>query len=119
MNDIQDKTVTAKRKKSDALEAGNERSYQELQEATGGKFGMDTSDMRRELLIEKLVEWGIITSYELVDFDIEFHLKVEEALNGAWTQYREAVKQQAAKPKLVLPPTTPKKLLDVHGRPIG
>lgn len=109
--------VEHKRKQVEKLEAGNERSYAELRQATENRFSMDTSDMRRELLIDSLVEWGIITEEQVLDFDIEFHNKVEVALNDAWSQYRE-MKAEAERPKIAAV-TKPSKLVDQNGRPLS
>lgn len=107
--------IEHKRKKVEDLEGGNQRSYTELREATGGRFSMDTSDLRRELLIDHLVEWGIISEDQKLDFEIKFHTEVEQALSGAWQQYRDARRHQA-KLSVVKKPTA---LLDQNGRPIG
>lgn len=101
-----------KTKRKAELEAGNERSYRELLEATRGRIQMDTSDMRRELLLEKLVEWGVVTEEQMLDFDIEFHEKVEQALNDGWAQVRESQKPNLKVVK------KPGKLLGADGRPL-
>lgn len=105
--------IAHKQKKSDELEAGNERSYQELREATHGRFSMDTSDLRREMFMAKLVEWGLVTEEQMLDYNIEFHEKVDEALSGAWADFRAATK-----PKIALV-QKPSKLVDGHGRPLS
>lgn len=104
--------IEHKRKKVAELEEGNQRAYMELREATNNRFSMDTSDMRRELFIEKLVEWGLVSEEQKLDFDIEFHSQVEEALVGAWQQFRAA---QTPKLQVVKKPST---LLDSKGRPL-
>jgi hypothetical protein len=78
------------KKKIEELEAGNQRSYEELLKATQGRATIDTSDFRRELLIEKLIEWGIVTEEQRLQFELEFHTKVEEAINNTWAKFREA-----------------------------
>lgn len=103
----------AKQKRVEALENGNQRSYEEIREATHGRFAMDTSDLRRELLIAHLVRWGLITEEQHLDYEIEFHEQVEAALNRAWEQLRENEKK--AKLSVVKNPT---KLLDKNGRPL-
>lgn len=104
--------IEHKRKKAEELEAGNERSFQELREATHGRFGMDTSDLRREMMLDKLVEWGVVSEEQRLDFDIEFHTKVEEALSTAWTNFRAAQKPNLSVVK------KPSKLVDGKGRPL-
>jgi hypothetical protein len=104
-----------KQKKKDELEAGNLRSYNELRQKLGPRWsGMDTSDLRRELFMEFLVQWGVITAEQMLDYDFAFHKKVEEALDGMWKQVREA----EGKSKLTVV-KNPVKLLDDKGRPIG
>ena len=104
------KIIESKRKKVEELEAGNQRAYDELRKATRGQFGMDTSDLRRELLIEMLIEWGILSEEQKLDFDIEFHKQVEKALGDAMTQ----IKQQA-EPRLIIKQKAPN-LLGPDGR---
>lgn len=106
-----------KRRKSEELESGNQRSYEELQEKVP-RFTMDTSDMRRELFIEHLVTWGIITEEQKLDFDIAFHEKVDKALDGAWASWREH-QEQKKQPKLQVVKKAAPKLLDSRGREIG
>jgi hypothetical protein len=120
MDEIDEKRIAAKRHRSDELEAGNLRSYNELGETMVQEFNqspqLDTSDMRRELLIEHLIKAGALTEEQALDFEIAFHLKVEEKLNEVWEQVREAIKKKKA-PKLAVV----KKggvLLDQHGRAI-
>lgn len=109
--------IEAKRKKVEELEAGNQRSYTELCQAIGGQVPMDTSDARREIFIQKLVEWGIISEVQYLDFELAFHAKVEEALNGFWAQFREQQAQaQRANLHVVQKPT---KLVDGNGRPLN
>lgn len=105
--------VEHKKNKVAKLEAGNQRSFDELREATGKRFTMDTSDLRRELLIEFLVDWGVITEEQRLDFEITFHEQVEDALNEAWDSWK-----QSQKPKISIVKND-SKLLDQHGRPIS
>lgn len=109
-----------KAKKAAELAAGNERSYAELQAEThalGGRYSMDTGDLRRELFIESLVKWGIISEDQKLDYDLEFHAQVETALNEAWEQVREAKKQRGQRHLVVA--KKPEGLVDQHGRPLG
>ena len=108
MTDLEHKT-----KRVEELEAGNQRSYEELRKVTQGRFRMDTSDLRRELFIDNLVKWGIVTEEQVMDFEIEFHEQVEKALNTQWEKFREA-----AKPNLTVVKQNTS-LLDQHGRPIA
>lgn len=116
MTDISDPIARMKykNKRKEELEAGNDRAYQELQQAVGGKFEMNTADARRELFVDMLIEWGVITEEQKLDFDIRFHEKIEEALTEFWRQFRE---QQAAS-KLHLP-NKGMKLVDGQGRPLN
>lgn len=106
-----------KQKKASELEAGNERSYTEIRELIPN-FTMDTSDLRRELFMKKLVEWDIISEEQMADFDIAFHTEVEEALSGAWEQVRAAQDSKKNK-KLSVVKKPEAKLLGPDGRPIG
>ena len=116
-----EKIIAAKKKQRDELEAGNERSYMELGQditAHGARFGgMDTSDMRRELFYEMLVEWGIVSEEQMLDFDIRFHEKVEEALNAHWSEWN-AAKAERNKPSIALVKNFDK-LLGPNGMPPG
>jgi hypothetical protein len=122
MTDVtDDKVLASKQRLKDELEQGNARSYQELGELMVKEFRqspqMDTSDMRRELLIEHLIMAGALTPEQALDFEIAFHRKVEEKLGEVWEQVREAVKNKN-QPKLAVV----KKggvLLDQHGQAIG
>lgn len=109
--------IDHKRRVAADLEAGNERSYEEIREATSGRFTMDTSDLRRELFFKKLVEWGIVTEEQMLDYDIEFHKQVEEALSDSWAKLREAQAQPKKKLSVVQKPAP--KLLGADGKPIG
>lgn len=115
-----DLPVEAKKRHVAALEAGNLRSYNELGEAVQANFGrvinMDTGDTRRETLIEHLVLTGVWTEEQRLDFEIDFHSRVEERLDEEWEKVREAI-AEAKKPKLQ---AVKKKnvLLDQHGRPL-
>lgn len=106
-----------KKKKASELEEGNERSYTEIQEIIPN-FTMDTSDLRRELFMKYLVEWGIVSEEQMLDFDIAFHTEVEEALNGTWAQVR-AAQAAKSKKKLSVVKKPEAKLLGPDGRPIG
>lgn len=106
-----------KKKKAEELEAGNERSYTEIRELIPN-FTMDTSDLRRELFMKHLVEWGIVSEEQMLDFDIAFHTEVDEALNGAWAQVR-AAKASKAQKKLSVVKKPEAKLLGPDGKPIG
>jgi len=102
-----------KKKRCEKLEAGNDRSYKELREAVGGAgFEMNTADARRELFFEKMVEWGVVTEEQMIDFNIAFHEKVEEALTHAWEEFRKV-----NKPKLTVAKRSTK-LVDGQGRPL-
>lgn len=100
------------------LSAGNDRSYSELMAATGGAARMDTTSARLELLIETLVAAGVLTEEQVLDFEIKFHEKVEDALNQHWSQVRQ-MQAEARAPKLVVPGGGRKSTLtDAHGRPL-
>jgi len=109
--------IKHKKRLVEDLEAGNQRSYEELCEAAGGQVPIDTSDMRRELFYRFLVDWGIITEDQMLDFELAFHRKVEEALTNYWQQFREHQKKvQRANLTVVKNPTG---LVDGNGRPLG
>lgn len=110
MSEVSLDLLEKKRKK---LEDGNNRSYNELRQKVGPQFQMDTGDMRRELFYTKLVEWGIVTQEQALEFEITFHEKVEAALNGAWEEVREA--ERGAALTVVKKPDT---LLGPNGRPL-
>jgi hypothetical protein len=116
-----EKVLAAKQRRKDELEQGNLRSYQELRATVMQHFNrdpdMDTSDMRRELLIEHLIKLGIFTEEQALDFEIEFHTRVEEKLGEFWAEVNNRI-AEAKKPKL----SVVKKggvLLDKHGHAIG
>jgi hypothetical protein len=111
MND--DDQLEYMEKKRAELEAGNNRSYNELRQKLGPTFTMDTGDMRRELFMKHLLKWGIITEEQGLEFEIEFHSQVESSLNGYWEELR---KQEKGRGLTVV--KNPDKLLDQHGRPI-
>lgn len=104
-----------KKKRIIKLGEGNQRSYNELLEASNGMMQMDTSDMRRELMFDFMVEIGLITEDQRYDFEIKFHEKVETALNDAWTQLREGEKAASALSVV----KKPKGLVDQYGRPLS
>lgn len=108
--------IEHKRKKARELAEGNLRSYEELRKEVP-QFAMDTSEHRQEMFMAHLMKWGIVTEDQVLDFEIEFHTSVEEALNGQWTAYREA-REAAKKPQLAVVKERPKKLTDAQGRPL-
>ena len=93
------------------LEAGNNRSYNELRQKLGPQFIMDTGDLRRELFMKHLLKWGIITEEQGLEFEIEFHSQVESSLNGAWEEVR---KEEGGRNLTVV--KNPTGLVDQHGR---
>jgi hypothetical protein len=117
---MSDKSLDSKKKKLDSINEGNLRSYQEFGEAVMDNFGqqvdMDTGDLRRETLIKHLVITGVWTEEQALDFEIEFHTKVEERLNSEWERLRTAIAEQK-KPRLQTV-QRPSVILDAQGRPI-
>lgn len=97
------------------LEAGNQRSYEELRAETGNRFSMDTADLRRELFFKKMIEWGLITREQFLEYEIAFHEEVEEALNGAWERFRESKKKNRL---TVVQKPNQQVLLGTDGRPL-
>src|SRR4051794_36824017 len=106
--------IDYKKNLADQMETGNQRSYDELRDKLGTQFDMNTSDTRRETLIETLVNCGIMTEEQYLDFEIAFHTKVETALNNFWAQLRG----QEEKPSHLAVVKKPSQLLDATGRPI-
>lgn len=95
--------IEEKRAKAQKLGEQNQASYDQLRAELQGNFEMDTGDFRRETLTQCLVEWGVITEEQLLDFEIKFHEGVWEQLERFWGQYREAkAKAKLAKPARVL-----------------
>lgn len=115
-----EKILASKRRRVEEAEAGNQRSYTELQQAiaeAGGRWGgMDTSDMRRELFIQQLVEWGIITEDQVLDFELEFHKRVEDSLNQQWESFRQQLAEAKARKLSVV--KKPDVLLGPDGQPM-
>ena len=108
-----------KKKQLQKLVEGNERAYGEMQAATGGRMNIDFDSARREMFMSKLVEWGIVSEEQMVDFDLEFHTQVETAIKKGWEDIREQ-QRQATQPKLVVPNQRPVRLVDPKtGKPLG
>jgi hypothetical protein len=112
-------TLDHKKTRLQKLLEGNERAYAEMQQATGGRMNIDFDSARREMFIDSLVTWGVITEEQKVDFDLAFHEQVEQAIKQGWADIREQ-QRQAAQPKLVVPSQRPVRLVDPKtGKPIG
>lgn len=114
--------IEHKRKKAEELEAGNERSFKELNEKIAEYGGppqtMDVSSMRLELLIEALK--GRPEFEEMIlDFEIACHEKIAKALDEHWTQLRDAIKEFEKKQRGLAVVKRPDTLLGVDGRPIS
>jgi hypothetical protein len=90
----------------------NQKSYDDLRSELGPQFDMDTSDYRREMFIQYLMEIGVITEEQVLDFEIKFHEGIWTQLEGFWLQVRE----HKAKQKLIKPKHT---LLGPGGQPIS
>lgn len=101
-------------KRREKLEAGNNRSYNELRQKLGPQFVMDTGDMRRELMFRHLVKWGVISTTQALEFEIAFHERVEASLNEAWEEVRESEKGRN-----LTVVQKPSKLIGPDGRPLG
>lgn len=103
MAELSDEMILAAQQKAvEGLEAGNQRSYDEIREFTNNQFTMDTSDLRREMMWEALQRAGIVTPEMALEMELRFQKKVEEELNSAWVKVRE-IKAKAQKPKLFVP----------------
>lgn len=110
---MSDVNLDAMEKKRAELEAGNNRSYNELRQKLGAGFEMDTGDMRRELFYQYLLDWGIVTREQALEFEIAFHQKIEKALNEYWEEVRKSEGGRAL--TVVKKPTG---LVDGNGRPL-
>jgi len=117
MSDIEHKRNLAKK-----LEDGNQRSYVELQEEVakhGGRFpGMDTGDARRETFFEMLVEWGIVSEEQFLEFEIAFHTRVDEALQAQWASLKEQIAEFEKRKTGLSVVKNPDVLLGPNGQPI-
>jgi hypothetical protein len=100
-------------KKRADLERSNNRSYNELRQKIGPSFEMDSSHMRRELFINCLVKWGIVSKEQALEFEIAFHETVEKSLDQCWAEIRESEKGRA-----LTVVKNPEGLVDKHGRPL-
>lgn len=97
--------MNTEEKRAYAADLGNknQESYNELQAELKGNFEMDTSDFRRETFFQLLLEWGVITEDQMLDFEIKFHEGVWEQLESFWGQLRDAkAKAKLSKPSRVL-----------------
>ncbi len=92
--------VDWKRKKAAELEAGNERSFDELNaklaEYNAPPQTMDVSSMRLELLIDTLKENPDFEE-AMLDFEIACHTKIAKALDDQWEALRNAIKEYEKK----------------------
>lgn len=89
----------------------NQQSYDQLRAELGPQFDMDTGDYRREMFIQYLMEVGVLTEEQVLDFEIKFHEGIWDQLEGFWVKVRET---KAAR-MLVKPKRT---LLGPNGQPI-
>lgn len=100
MSDLEDL-----QRKHDKLAEENQASYQQLQQQAG--VTMNTESMRLNLFIDFATEIGLLTEEERLNFEILFHERVKESLDGVWEQYRAAAKKQQLatpkKPGLIIP----------------
>lgn len=108
--------IEAKKSKLEKLTAGNQRSYTEIMEVTGGQLRMDFQSARAEMFIDFLESAGVISEEQRVDFELMFNETVDEALTKAWEQVRQAEKQV----KLHVPASArgDAKIVGLDGRPI-
>ena len=110
-----------KRKKVAELEAGNDRSFDELN-AKLAEYGappqtMDVASMRLELLIDVLKANPDFEEV-MLDFEIECHTKISEALDKQWEKLREAIKEFEKKQRGLTVVKNPDTLLGPDGRPL-
>lgn len=107
-------------KRAEKIEAGNLRSYQELEQKMKEMgvrgFTMDTGDTRLAILIDHLLIWGLITEDQRWDFELAFHARVEDELGEVWKKVRE-VESERDKPRIATPPPSGG-LLGPNGQPI-
>lgn len=113
--------IEHKRKKAAQLEAGNERSFKELNKKLA-EYGappqtMDVSGMRLEMLIDVLKGRPEFEEI-MLDFEIACHEKIEKALDDHWTSLREAIKEFEKKQRGLSVVKKPDTLLDANGRPL-
>ncbi len=113
---MSDKQIT--QEMVDKQSAENNLLYKQLQDATNGNMPMDTSDARRELFFDKLVEWGIVLPSQRLEYEYEFHLKVAESLDQAWVQVRRVQAQAKAQKSGLQAVRRPTTLLGADGAPI-
>lgn len=114
-------TLEAKRKKAERLEAGNDRSFNELNEKLAEYHAppqqMDVSGMRLEMLIDALKGRPEFEE-AMLDFEIACHEKISKALDDQWVKLREAIKEYEKKKNGLAVVKKPDTLLDQHGRPL-
>lgn len=104
-----DKTIEELTAAQAKLEADNDASYQQLQTEYG--LQMDTTHARLQTLIDALSA-TVWTEEQRLTFEINFQVRIKEALDRAWEQIRE----QKAKEKLIKPASQSGKLFGPDGR---
>lgn len=108
------KVIDAKKRMLEELDNDNGEVFDEIQKHAPG-FQMDTRGLRLELLIEFLKNtFGDEEAW--LDFELQFHLKVKEALAGPLEQLQQTKRRQGL--AIVKDPKKGSGLVDGHGRPI-
>lgn len=107
-----EKILASKRAKVAELDDANGETYNTIR-AAAPDFGMDTTGVRLHMLIERLKTTFADEEFWL-DFEIEFHESVKEALEPVLQKVQTA--KQRSKLSVVKKP--PSKLLGADGRPL-
>jgi hypothetical protein len=110
----QEKILASKRTKLQALDDANGETYDTIQRHVKD-FAMDTTGVRLNGMIEAFKAAGIGDEEFWLDFEIEFHEKVKEALEPMLAR----VQQQTRRANLSVVKKAPGKILGPDGRPIG
>lgn len=90
----QTQAVVAKKKQLEDLIGGNERSFEEINQRLASHrhppMTIDTIGPQLNLLIETLMEAGVLTEEQILDMQLKLHGMVEEALTTQWEALRNA-----------------------------
>lgn len=108
-----EKILASKRKKLEDLDNANGETFNAIQKAVPD-FAMDSTSVRLNMLIEALKKSDLFDEEYWLDFEIDFHTQVKEALEPMLAR----VQQHLARSRLSVVKKPTNKLVDGQGRPL-
>lgn len=120
-NDEEPQQLTERQKMIRNLNQSNHQMLARISKMTRGQVEIDPTGGRMELFFEKLIEWGVITSDQMEEFNLAWVDHFNSYLMQRETEIREALKEAQRRSSGLATPGPPGGLIvpGHHGRQNG